>query len=127
MRLPAAARGSADLWMLTALTVGAFCTFAVINPVWVNRNLVQTMVSQSAALALVAVPLTFSIISRNIDLSVGSVLALQGMVLGRVQESASLDGRRTGGRSASASSSVCSTDFSSPSWGSAPSWRRSRR
>ena len=90
MKLAVAARGSADLWVLTVLTVGAFCTFAVINPVWVNRNLVQTMVSQSAALALVAVPLTFSIISRNIDLSVGSVLALQGMVLGRVSESSSL-------------------------------------
>ena len=90
VKLAAAARGSADLWVLTVLTVGAFCTFAVINPVWVNRNLVQTMVSQSAALALVAVPLTFSIISRNIDLSVGSVLALQGMVLGRVSESSSL-------------------------------------
>lgn len=90
MKLAAAARGNADLWVLTVLTVGAFCTFAVINPVWVNRNLVQTMVTQSAALALVAVPLTFSIISRNIDLSVGSVLALQGMVLGRVSESASL-------------------------------------
>ena len=90
MKLAVAARGSADLWVLTVLTVGAFCTFAIINPVWVNRNLVQTMVSQSAALALVAVPLTFSIISRNIDLSVGSVLALQGMVLGRVSESSSL-------------------------------------
>ncbi len=38
-------------------------------------------------LALVAVPLTFSIICRNIDLSVGSLLALQGMVIGRVSES----------------------------------------
>ena len=38
------------------------------------------MISQSAALALVAIPLTFSIISRNIDLSVGSLLALLGMV-----------------------------------------------
>ncbi len=85
-----ATRGTADLWLLTAVTVGAFCTFAALNPVWINRNLVQTMVSQSAALALVAIPLTFSIISRNIDLSVGSLLALQGMVIGRVYESSSL-------------------------------------
>ena len=73
--------------LLVAVTVGAFCTFALLNPVWVNRNLVQTMVAQSAPLALVAVPLTFSIICRNIDLSVGSLLALQGMVIGRVSES----------------------------------------
>lgn len=91
MKLAAVAtRGVADLWLLTAVTVGAFCTFAVLNPVWLNRNLVQTMVSQSATLALVAVPLTFSIISRNIDLSVGSLLALLGMVIGRVYESSSL-------------------------------------
>ena len=91
MSLPSfVSRRSADLWLLAALTVVAFCTFAVLNPVWVNRNLVQTMISQSAALALVAVPLTFSIISRNIDLSVGSLLALLGMVLGRVQEFAPL-------------------------------------
>jgi ribose transport system permease protein len=80
-------RRNADVLLLVAVTVGAFCTFALLNPVWVNRNLVQTMVAQSAPLALVAVPLTFSIICRNIDLSVGSLLALQGMVIGRVSES----------------------------------------
>jgi ribose transport system ATP-binding protein len=90
MRLHATMRGTADLWLLAGLTLVAFGTFAVVNPAWVNRNLVQTMISQSAALALVAIPLTFSIISRNIDLSVGSLLALLGMIIGRVQESSTL-------------------------------------
>src|SRR5262249_59622775 len=45
---------------------------------------VQNLIIQNGPLALVAMAMTFSIISRHIDLSPGSMIALSGAVIGLV-------------------------------------------
>src|SRR5438046_2839972 len=56
------------------------CGFAVFNPVFLApRNLLNILV-QSTPIALVAVGMTFVILIGAIDLSVGSILALSGIV-----------------------------------------------
>ena len=73
-----------DAWMLGVMTVGAFIVFWAIEPAWLNSDTVQTVIAQSAPLAIVAMAMTFSIISRHIDLSPGAMVALSGMVAGLI-------------------------------------------
>jgi ribose transport system permease protein len=56
------------------------------NPAWFSLTTLQTAVSQNAAVAIVAVAMTFSIISGNIDLSPGAMIALTGVIVGLVFE-----------------------------------------
>jgi ribose transport system permease protein len=51
---------------------------------WLNSNTLQSIVTQNGPLAVVAMAMTFSIISRHIDLSPGAMLALAGVVIGLV-------------------------------------------
>jgi ribose/xylose/arabinose/galactoside ABC-type transport system permease subunit len=83
MRTPAAAR-YLDLWFLAAITVVMVIAFWRAEPSWLNSRTIPAIVSQNAPLALVAMAMTFSIISRHIDLSPGSNLALSGVVVGLV-------------------------------------------
>jgi ribose transport system permease protein len=73
-----------DVWFLAAMTVGAVVLFRVIEPSWLNWHTLQSIVTQNGPLAVVAMAMTFSIISRHIDLSPGSMLALGGVVTGLV-------------------------------------------
>lgn len=69
---------SYGLLILTAIMVSIF---AVVNDNFLTLSNFQNIVEQNAALAIVAVGVTFGIIARMIDLSPGSVVALAGVVM----------------------------------------------
>jgi ribose transport system permease protein len=73
-----------DAWFLAGMTVVAIVAFRFVEPSWLNSHTLQSIVTQNGPLALVAMAMTFSIISRHIDLSPGSMLALAGVVIGLV-------------------------------------------
>jgi ribose transport system permease protein len=73
-----------DAWFLAAITVGAVVVFRLIEPSWLNDRTLQSIVTQNAPLAVVAMAMTFAIVSRHIDLSPGAMLALVGVVIGLV-------------------------------------------
>jgi ribose/xylose/arabinose/galactoside ABC-type transport system permease subunit len=73
-----------DLSFLGAMTVALVAIFWLVSPSWLNPRTIPTIIAQNAPLALAAMAMTFSIISRHIDLSVGTVLALSGVVCGVV-------------------------------------------
>jgi ribose transport system permease protein len=73
-----------DLWFLGAITVLMILIFWVVTPSWLNLRTIPAIIAQNTPLALVAMAMTFSIVSRHIDLSTGSVLALAGVVCGIV-------------------------------------------
>ena len=66
------------------MTVAMVVIFWLVSPSWLNPRTIPAIIAQNAPLALVAMAMTFSIISRHIDLSTGSVLALAGVVCGVV-------------------------------------------
>jgi ribose transport system permease protein len=75
-----------DTWFLAAMTGVTVIVFWRVEPKWLNHNTVQSLVAQNAPLALVAIAMTFAIISRHIDLSPGSMIGLVGVVVGLVYE-----------------------------------------
>jgi ribose transport system permease protein len=76
------ARRHLDGWFLVAITAVLLIAFAAVQPEWLNRYTLQSLATQSAPLALVAVPMTFAIVSGHIDLSPGSMIGLTGAVMG---------------------------------------------
>lgn len=75
-----------DAWMLAAMTVGAIIIFWGLEPSWMNGDTLQSIITSNGPLAIVAMAMTFSIISRNIDLSPGAMIALSAVVAGLVFE-----------------------------------------
>lgn len=73
-----------DLWFLAAMTGAMVLVFWSIAPSWLNPRTIPAIIAQNAPLALVSVAMTFSIISRHIDLSPGAALALSAVVCGIV-------------------------------------------
>lgn len=73
-----------DLWFLGVMTVVLVAAFWQAEPAWLNTRTIPAIIAQNAALALVAMAMTFSIIARHIDLSPGSALALAGVIVGLV-------------------------------------------
>jgi ribose transport system permease protein len=73
-----------DGWFLVAMTVVMLVVFWAVQPGWLNRYTLQSLITQSAPLALVSVPMTFAIISSHFDLSPGSMIGLTGAVIGLV-------------------------------------------
>jgi ribose/xylose/arabinose/galactoside ABC-type transport system permease subunit len=69
-------------YSLGVLTIVMIAIFAIVNDNFLTFSNFQNVLEQNAALALVAVGITFIIISRMLDLSPGSVIALSGVVLG---------------------------------------------
>jgi ribose transport system ATP-binding protein len=78
------ARSYIDAWFLLLMTVGLVLAFWIAEPAWLNSQTLQTLLAGDAPLALVAVAMTFAIVSRHIDLSPGSMIALAGAVIGLV-------------------------------------------
>ncbi len=56
--------------------------FAIVNKDFLTLANFKALLEQNAALAIVAVGMTFALISRNIDLAPGSLIALSGVVIG---------------------------------------------
>jgi ribose/xylose/arabinose/galactoside ABC-type transport system permease subunit len=75
-----------DAWFLAGMTLVAVLVFRLVEPSWLNSRTLQSIITQNGPLALVAMAMTFSIVSRHIDLSPGSMLALTGVVIGLVYE-----------------------------------------
>jgi ribose/xylose/arabinose/galactoside ABC-type transport system permease subunit len=81
---PALNKRYLDAWFLAGMTVVAVLAFRLVEPSWLNSQTLQSILTENGPLALVAMAMTFSIISRHIDLSPGSMLALAGVVIGLV-------------------------------------------
>jgi ribose/xylose/arabinose/galactoside ABC-type transport system permease subunit len=73
-----------DLWFLAAITIAMLVVFWRVEPSWLNPRTIPAIIAQNTPLALVALAMTFAIISRHFDLSPGSALALSGVVCGVV-------------------------------------------
>ncbi len=56
--------------------------FSIVNKDFLTLTNFKALLEQNAALAIVAVGMTFALISRNIDLAPGSLVALSGVVIG---------------------------------------------
>lgn len=78
------AKSYLDTWLLLIMTGALLIAFRIVQPDWLNSQTVQSLVIQNTPLALVAMAMTFAIISRHIDLSPGSMIALSGAVIGLV-------------------------------------------
>lgn len=65
---------------LPIMIVLMMAVFATLNENFLTFSNMQNVLEQNAALAIVAVGITFSIISTLIDLSPGSVIALTGVI-----------------------------------------------
>jgi ribose transport system permease protein len=78
------AKSYLDTWFLLIMTGGLLLAFRIVQPGWLNSQTIQNLVIQNTPLALVAMAMTFAIISRHIDLSPGSLIALSGAVIGLV-------------------------------------------
>jgi ribose transport system permease protein len=78
------ARRHLDSWFLITMTLALLFAFWLIQPDWLNRYTLQNVLAQSTPLALVAMAMTFAIISSHIDLSPGSMIGLTGAVIGLV-------------------------------------------
>jgi ribose transport system permease protein len=57
-----------------------------LSPGWLNSQTFPFLIAQNAPFEVLAVAMTFSMISANIDLSPGSMLSLAAMVMGLVYE-----------------------------------------
>jgi ribose transport system permease protein len=66
---------------LALMTIVMIAVFAVLNDNFLTLSNFQNVLEQNAALAIVAVGVTFAIIAANIDLSPGSVIALTGVII----------------------------------------------
>jgi ribose/xylose/arabinose/galactoside ABC-type transport system permease subunit len=78
------AKSYLDTWFLLIMTAGLLAAFRIVQPGWLNSHTIQNLVIQNTPLALVAMAMTFAIVSRHIDLSPGSMIALSGAVVGLV-------------------------------------------
>src|SRR5512139_2743977 len=80
------AAGFFQRYSLGVLTIVLIAVFAIVNDNFLTFSNFQNVLEQNAALAIVAVGITFIIIARMLDLSPGSVIALSGVVLGIVYQ-----------------------------------------
>jgi ribose transport system permease protein len=65
------------------LTLILIClVIGLLNPVFLSLTNISNILVQAAVISIIAVGMSFVIISGGIDLSVGSVVAFSGMVLG---------------------------------------------
>lgn len=72
---------------LPILGVALVITFSKLNPSFFSVSSFINIAQQNAALAVVSVGMTFAVISGNMDLSPGSMIALAGMIIGLVYSS----------------------------------------
>ncbi len=69
---------------LLIILIVLFVLFSALNPHFLTLANMTTLLTQNAAMMIVAVGMTFAIISQNIDLSPASLIALSGTVMGIV-------------------------------------------
>ncbi len=65
--------------------LGVLCiVFSIVNQNFLSLVNFKALLEQNAVLAIVAVGMTFALISRNLDLAPGSLIALAGVIMGLV-------------------------------------------
>jgi ribose transport system permease protein len=80
--------GSSNTLWVGVILIGLLAAFSIIHPATFLTQLnIQTLVVQLALLLLLAVGMTFVIITAGIDLSVGSVLIFSGVVGAELMQS----------------------------------------
>lgn len=77
---------AAEYGLLAALII-LIIIFSVANPRFLTLANIGTLLEQESPVLIVAVGMTFAIISRNIDLAPASILALSGVVMALVNAS----------------------------------------
>jgi inositol transport system permease protein len=73
------------VFVLILMIVG----ISIAEPAFLSRSNIFNVLTQSSIFGIMALGLTFVIISKGIDLSVGSILALSGVVLASLGQAAS--------------------------------------
>ena len=63
-------------------------TFAVLEPAFLNTRNIFNVIRQVSIYGLLAIGMTFVILTAGIDLSIGSTLALAGLVCAAVRRAA---------------------------------------
>src|SRR4051794_28502122 len=74
--------GALRPWLVLALVCGGFSLSPQFSHVFWTREYLPNILQQAATNIILAVGMTFVILTAGIDLSVGSVLALCGVALG---------------------------------------------
>ena len=72
------------LYGVVLILIVLVVVFALLNPNFLTVSNFKNLLEQNSALAIVAVGITFAIISKNIDLSPGSIIALTGVLIALV-------------------------------------------
>src|SRR5438270_5055175 len=81
-RLRGLLRGTLRPWLILALVCAGFSTQASFRQTFWTRDFLYSIPQQAATNIILAVGMTFVILTGGIDLSVGSVMALCGVALG---------------------------------------------
>jgi ribose/xylose/arabinose/galactoside ABC-type transport system permease subunit len=72
------------LYGLVLILIVLVVIFALLNPNFLTVSNFKNLLEQNSTLAIVAVGITFAIVSKNIDLSPGSITALTGVLVALV-------------------------------------------
>ena len=68
-------------FVLFLIILGLFMIGAIINPRFLNMGNLQILTRDSALLAIAAIGVGFTILTGGIDLSVGSIVGLAGVMV----------------------------------------------
>ncbi|MCM3715302.1 ABC transporter permease [Halalkalibacter oceani] len=77
--------------ILLLLLVGLSLFFRLQSPYFLTQGNIFNILSQIVEIGLIAIPMTYVIISGNMDLSVGSIMGLAAVALGMFHTMAGLD------------------------------------
>src|SRR3954454_21583990 len=76
-------------WTVSPAFVVLLIVFGLLSDVFLTSNYIESVLASSAVLIVLAIGQTFAVATAGIDLSMGSVLTLSGVVLGQLYQ----DGR----------------------------------
>lgn len=72
---------------ISVVLVLMFLIIGIINPVFLSKDNLVNILLQATVIAIISVGMTFVIVTGGIDLSVGSIVAFSGMILGYMLDS----------------------------------------
>jgi ribose transport system permease protein len=74
------------------LLIGIFCFFSATQPDFLSQANIENLLTGSSILFVVSIGMTFVVLTGGIDLSVGSLLALSGIILSELFNDVGLPG-----------------------------------
>lgn len=78
--LPSNVKQFTQKYGILLILIGMCIVFAILSPAFLSKSNVLNILNQTAIWGIMALGMTFVIIAKGIDLSVGSVLAFSGLV-----------------------------------------------